>query len=220
MYRVALVTPDESLSESLRPPLERAGFEVLVWAAGGEGEPDPHAMPDVLTLDLRHRDVSTPVVLLEAWPHAHVLGVVGPHQVAALDLRMGLEDFIVAPAPPEQFVARVQQILWRHGAATGRNLLAAGDLLLDLANYQVFESGHPLALTYKEYELLRFLMTHAGAVFTREVLLNRVWGYDYYGGARTVDVHIRRVRSKLEPRCAEYIETVRNVGYRFREPLH
>ena len=87
---------------------------------------------------------------------------------------------------------------------------------MDLTTYQIFEAGHPVTLTYKEYELLRFLAQNPGKAFTREMLLNQVWGYDYYGGARTVDVHIRRIRAKIE-RHEPYIETVRNVGYRFVE---
>ena len=83
-----------------------------------------------------------------------------------------------------------------------------------MANYKVFVGQQPVSLTFKEFELLRFLMMNRGKVFTREALLNRVWGYEYYGGARTVDVHIRRLRSKIET-GAVYIETVRNVGYRF-----
>ena len=130
-----------------------------------------------------------------------------------------MEDFLVAPASPEEVRARVQQILWRHGRAVAHHLLSAGDLVLDLATYQVFEAGRPLTLTYKEYELLRFLMTHAGTVCTRETLLNRVWGYAFYGGARTVDVHIRWLRAKLDPARYDYLETVRNVGYRFTPPL-
>ena len=89
------------------------------------------------------------------------------------------------------------------------------DLVLDLGNYKVFVAGQLVTLTYKEYELLRFLAQNKDKVFTREALLNRVWGYDYYGGARTVDVHIRRLRSKLEDNEHTFIETVRNVGYRF-----
>jgi len=91
-----------------------------------------------------------------------------------------------------------------------------GDLVMDLANYTVHISGRPVELTYKEYELLRFLATNRGRVFTRETLLSKVWGYDFYGGARTVDVHVRRLRAKIEDRHTPFIETVRNVGYRFR----
>jgi DNA-binding response OmpR family regulator len=87
---------------------------------------------------------------------------------------------------------------------------------MDLANYTVHIAGRPVELTFKEYELLRFLAVNRDRVFSREALLNNVWGYDFYGGARTVDVHIRRLRSKIEEGHLTFIETVRNVGYRFR----
>ena len=87
---------------------------------------------------------------------------------------------------------------------------------MDLTSYRVFVSGRPVDLTFKEYELLRVLASHPDQVFTRETLLNRVWGYEFFGGARTVDVHIRRLRSKMEDADHTFIETVRNVGYRFK----
>ena len=93
--------------------------------------------------------------------------------------------------------------------------MRCGALTIDLSNYRVTVDDDPLVLTFKEYELLRFLAANKDKVFTREALLNRVWGYDFYGGARTVDVHIRRLRSKIEDRTHTFIETVRNVGYRF-----
>ena len=114
--------------------------------------------------------------------------------------------------------ARVRRAIWLKSGVESDNTLSAGDLRLDLANYKVYVSGRPIELTYKEYELLRFLATNQDKVFTREALLNRVWGYDFYGGARTVDVHIRRLRSKIEDRAHTFIETVRNVGYRFHLP--
>ena len=95
-------------------------------------------------------------------------------------------------------------------------MLRRGALVIDLASYKVFLDGSPVELTYKEYELLRFLASHPDRVFRREALLDKVWGYDFYGGARTVDVHIRRLRSKLEHGGHTFIETVRSVGYRFR----
>jgi two-component system alkaline phosphatase synthesis response regulator PhoP len=112
-------------------------------------------------------------------------------------------------------VARVRRAIWRKSGVESDNTLRLGELLVDLSNYKVFVSGRAVDLTYKEYELLRFLATNRDKVFTREALLNRVWGYDFYGGARTVDVHIRRLRSKIEDGHHAFIETVRNVGYRF-----
>ena len=101
----------------------------------------------------------------------------------------------------------------RHGIDT-ENFVRCGALTIDLANYRVTVAGESVVLTFKEYELLRYLAMNAGRVSTREQLLNRVWGYDYFGGARTVDVHIRRIRSKIEIHGNTFIETVRNVGYR------
>ena len=126
------------------------------------------------------------------------------------------DDFLLNGATAEELCARVRRALYqRHGVDT-RNTLKHGDLVMDLANYTVHIAGRPVELTYKEYELLRFLATNRGRVFTREILLSKVWGYDFYGGARTVDVHIRRLRAKIEDRHTPFIETVRNVGYRFR----
>jgi DNA-binding response OmpR family regulator len=94
-------------------------------------------------------------------------------------------------------------------------IVRVGSLELNLATYQVTIDAEPVDFTYMEYELLKFLVTHPGRVFTRESLLSRVWGYDYFGGARTVDVHVRRVRAKLGLEHAARIKTVRSVGYRF-----
>ena len=135
--------------------------------------------------------------------------------LAGNDFSIGFDDFFVYPTIAEEVTARVRRAIWLKSGVESDNTLRAGDLMVDLANYKVWISGKPVDLTYKEYELLRFLATNRDKVFTREALLNRVWGYDFYGGARTVDVHIRRLRSKIEERGVTFIETVRNVGYRF-----
>jgi DNA-binding response OmpR family regulator len=106
-------------------------------------------------------------------------------------------------------------LVWRTGRGLRPELVEHGPLVLNLETYQAAVSGRVLDLTYMEYELLRFLSARPGKVFTRETLLSRVWGYEYYGGARTVDVHVRRVRAKLGEEHAHLIQTVRSVGYRF-----
>jgi DNA-binding response OmpR family regulator len=127
----------------------------------------------------------------------------------------GIDEFILAPCGPDELVARMRLLLWRTKSIKSDQIIKIGSLLIDMMNYDVEVDGVPVELTFKEYELLRFLATHRGRVFTRESLLDHVWGYDYYGGTRTVDVHIRRLRAKLAPACDTMIETVRNVGYRF-----
>lgn len=109
-------------------------------------------------------------------------------------------------------IARARRAL--HGVDHG-DVVSCGSLEVNLATYQVTIAGRPVDFTYMEYELLKFLVTHPGRVFSREALLSRVWGYDYYGGARTVDVHVRRLRAKLGQEHAGRIKTVRSVGYRW-----
>ncbi|MBI2844581.1 MAG: response regulator transcription factor [Armatimonadetes bacterium] len=127
-----------------------------------------------------------------------------------------LDDFVFEPVSVQELVARVLTRLAHSQLLDGGNVVRVGRLVVDIDNYKARIDRTQLDLTYKEFELLRFLITRRGRVFTREALLNRVWGYDYFGGARTVDVHIRRLRSKLG-QYQSYIETVRNVGYRFSE---
>lgn len=130
---------------------------------------------------------------------------------------LDVDDFILPPFRPAELAIRVRHLLRRFSPVDESTVIKAGPLIIDLARYETNLEGKRLDLTFKEYELLRFLASSPGNVFTRETLLNKVWGYDYFGGTRTVDVHIRRLRSKIETTTIAFIETVRNVGYRFKE---
>jgi len=155
---------------------------------------------------LRKRDIPLEPLLL----------LINAAQLEDLELREDLfDDFCLMPFQPKELDARIKHLSWRTGRGTRPELIEYGPLILNLETYQAAIGGRPLDLTYMEYELLKFLSTHPGKVFTRETLLSRVWGYDYYGGARTVDVHIRRLRAKLGEDHAPLIQTVRSVGYRF-----
>ena len=155
---------------------------------------------------LRKRDV----------PFAPLLLMLSPQQLGALELREDLfDDFCLTPCDPRELEVRLAHLFWRTGRGLRPELVEYGPLTLNLETYQASAGGKVLSLTYMEYELLKFLATHPGKVFTRETLLSRVWGYEYYGGARTVDVHIRRLRAKLGEEHANLISTVRSVGYRF-----
>ena len=139
------------------------------------------------------------------------------HQLADLQLR---EDHLrrllrAARFTPTRSRPGSPHLFWRTGRGPDDRLIEHGPLVLNLETYQAAVAGRALDLTYMEYELLRFLAARPGKVFTRETLLSRVWGYEYYGGARTVDVHIRRLRAKLGEEHAHLIQTVRSVGYRF-----
>jgi len=124
------------------------------------------------------------------------------------------DDFCLTPCEPREFERRLQHTMWRAGNDDNvSELVMYEDLVLNVETYEAAVGGEPLELTHMEYELLRYLASSPGRVFTREVLLSQVWGYDYFGGARTVDVHIRRLRSKLGQDHASLIQTVRSVGY-------
>jgi len=149
-------------------------------------------------------------------PFAPLLLLLSPQQLGALELREDLfDDFCATPCDPRELEARLSHLFWRTGRGLRPELVEYGPLVLNLETYQASVASKPLSLTFMEYELLKFLATHPGKVFTRETLLSRVWGYEYYGGARTVDVHVRRLRAKLGEEHANLISTVRSVGYRF-----
>jgi DNA-binding response OmpR family regulator len=125
-----------------------------------------------------------------------------------------LADEILYPGAPEAEIRLRLELLRRRSGAGEGSTLRLGPIALDVDSYRVSAQGRPLDLTYKEFELLRYLAERPGRVFTRPALLREVWGYDFYGGTRTVDVHIRRLRAKLGPELEQLIETVRGVGYR------
>jgi DNA-binding response OmpR family regulator len=135
----------------------------------------------------------------------------------------GVDDVLLVTAGPAEVEARVRLAIGRAQVTDeGEDALApeirAGDVVIDETSYSARVRGRSLDLTYKEFELLKYLAQHPGRVFTRAQLLQEVWGYDYYGGTRTVDVHVRRLRAKLGPEFEQQIGTVRNVGYRFVPP--
>ena len=176
------------------------------WSGGVICADEQPAAAFALCRALRKRDI----------PFSPLLLVLSVQQLGALELREDLfDDFCATPCDPRELEARLSHLFWRTGRGLRPELVEYGPLLLNLETYQASVAGRPLSLTFMEYELLKFLATHPGKVFTRETLLSRVWGYEYYGGARTVDVHIRRLRAKLGEEHANVISTVRSVGYRF-----
>lgn len=140
-----------------------------------------------------------------------ILGVLRYEQMKRLRAEDPLDDFVLDGATGEEVRARIRRLLQE---PEGRGERESG-LVIDEDRYEARVDGVPVELTYKEFELLRFLASRPGKVFTREILLEQVWGYDYFGGVRTVDVHVRRIRSKIEGGGHTYIRTVRGVGYIF-----
>ena len=144
-----------------------------------------------------------------------VMALLSSKTVASLDNHREIDDFIVHPYQNAELLLRINRLLKKtHDAESGELIMCSG-LTIDLVTCEVTVDGNKADLTFKEYELLKLMARNRGRVFTREALLDKIWGYDYYGGDRTVDVHMRRLRSKIEDANHTYIETVRNIGYRF-----
>lgn len=150
-----------------------------------------------------------------------VVAVVNEGGLVAVTIDWGLDDILLPTTGPAEVEARLRLLVGRRaGAANAENAskVVLGELLIDEGTYTARLRGRPLDLTYKEFELLKYLAQHAGRVFTRAQLLQEVWGYDFFGGTRTVDVHVRRLRAKLGPEHEALIGTVRNVGYKAVRP--
>jgi DNA-binding response OmpR family regulator len=138
-------------------------------------------------------------------------------QAQRLDGNDGFDDFILLPYLPAELYMRVRRAEWRRSEFAGKERVKIGAMCIDLAGHEVTVDGRRVDLTHQEFALLKFLSQNRGRVFSREQLLSRVWGVNYYGGSRTVDIHVRRLRMKLGT-VAEPIETVRGVGYKMRPP--
>lgn len=215
MRTVFLVTRHPDVAR-VGPMLERAGFSAPVLAPDRLANDEMQPSADVVVLDLRDIPPAAFNILSSSYSEHGIvlLTLVAEEQIDRLTADLAIDDFLMLPVNAPELLKRIERALWRRHGVDSENFVHCGALTLDLSNYRVTVAGEPLVMTFKEYELLRFLAMNAGRVFTREQLLNRVWGYDYFGGARTVDVHIRRIRSKIEIHGHSFIETVRNVGYR------
>lgn len=172
---------------------------------------------DVIVLDARGDLVSAKSlcrILQATGLTVPLILVVTEGGLAAVTAEWGADDILLATAGPAEVDARIRLVIGRQSDEATSGKVSASGVVIDEASYSAKVRGKPLDLTYKEFELLRFLVAHPSRVFTREQLLSEVWGYDYFGGTRTVDVHVRRLRAKLGELDA-VIGTVRNVGYRF-----
>ncbi len=219
MAKLLLVGPDVA-----GPPVPPPAFSLLphpITAVRGLEEAlDAAGDVEVIVVDARSEPAwarGTCQQLAGAAPSQPLLLLITGQATPVLTPEWGLDDFVLEDASPGEVDARVRLLMLRRPEA---GTISGGPIVIDEAAYTVTVDHHPLDLTYTEFELLKYLVTHPGRVLTRETLLSEVWGYDYYGGTRTVDVHIRRLRAKLGPETEGCITTVRNVGYRFSPQPH
>ena len=186
----------------------------LAVAANGTEALNNLEITDAVVVDAREELAaarSSCQVLAAAGVEEPVMLLAAPESLSVVSPEWGIDDFILESARPAEWELRLRLLIAPHAHST----LSSGSIEIDESAYTATVDGDQLDLTYTEFELLKFLVAHPGRVLSREELLKNVWGYDYYGGTRTVDVHVRRLRAKLGTEYDQCIGTVRNVGYRF-----
>ena len=174
---------------------------------------------DLILIDLSTLPNQYIQQILDACDSTNVasLGILSTENVERVDINLEITDFIMYPVNEHELHMRAKRALRRSVPSMGEDVVVRDDLVINPTNYEVTISGKRINLRFKEYELLLKLASNPGRVYDRATLLNQIWGYDYFGGTRTVDVHIRRLRSKIENDIDnKYIETIWNVGYRFK----
>ncbi|MGA2158761.1 MAG: response regulator transcription factor [Dehalococcoidia bacterium] len=227
MYNILLVTNDMDRVRDLSAGLSRLGFSCTACVYADDViEQDQRQFFNIALIDVSA--ISTQGDSAWKWfrklklrrllPVIALISTPTLHTVAG---EQGLDDFIMKPWNLDELSTRIRRLVSKSNRENEDIIIKVGDLSIDPIRCEVELGGRLLALTFKEYELLKLLATSKGKVFTREALLNEIWGYDYYGGDRTVDVHIRRLRSKIEDPEHAFIDTVRNIGYKFKDaPSH
>jgi DNA-binding response OmpR family regulator len=213
------------LTNAAEPPVEILPALGLLLHAVRAGPADMMAFEDAITADAILIDARRDLIsarqlcqlLRRSAPQAPILVLMTEGGLAAVTAEWGADDVLLSSAGPAELEARLRLAVGRQASAapTAPGEIRSGELSIDEATYTARLRARVLDLTFKEFELLKFLAQHPGRVFTRAHLLQEVWGYDYFGGTRTVDVHVRRLRAKLGPEHEALIGTVRNVGYRF-----
>lgn len=226
--KILIVDDEKNIVDILKFNLKKEGFEILEAYDGEQAiSMALEENPDLILLDIMlpkvdgfevcrrlRKSLSTPILMLTA--KAEEVDKV-------LGLELGADDYITKPFSTRELMARVKANLRRHvienSEKSNGNTIECGDLCIDLDSYEVRRDGEVIELTLREFELLKFLASQAGQVFTREILLQKVWGYEYYGDVRTVDVTVRRLREKIEkdPSDYQYVLTKRGVGYYFNK---
>jgi two-component system alkaline phosphatase synthesis response regulator PhoP len=220
MARVLIVASDNETMSELRQGLARYDLTCSCSTYDkGVREAVTGAKPDVLLLEVNEKQPGAELMELvgrmKKRKNLPVIALIPAELLERIDLNLDADDFITSPYNARELFIRISRLLRKNENQAGREQIKCDGLTIDPATCEVTVNGSVVDLTFKEYELLKLMASHPGRVYTREVLLDSIWGYDYFGGDRTVDVHIRRLRSKIEDANHTYIVTVRNIGYRF-----
>ncbi|MEU5906510.1 response regulator transcription factor [Micromonospora sp. NPDC047527] len=225
MSRVLVVEDEESFSDALSYMLRKEGFEVSVAATGTDALTEfDRTGADIVLLDLMLPEMSGTEVCRQLRQRSAVPIIMVTARDSEIDkvvgLEIGADDYVTKPYSPRELVARIRAVLRRQSpevADSGTPTLAAGPVRMDIERHVVTVEGGTVQLPLKEFELLELLLRNAGRVLTRGQLIDRVWGADYVGDTKTLDVHVKRLRSKIEPEpsAPRFIVTVRGLGYKF-----
>jgi two-component system alkaline phosphatase synthesis response regulator PhoP len=220
LSRVFIIANESDPIRKLKTDLAQTGLDCVIVPDSNEVDGQiGRQSPDLLLLDADEATIGSPIWELvqktRQEKHIPIVALLPRERLNDFHLDSGIDDFVVKPWEAIEVIARIGRILRQKGNIDSQDIIRCGDLVIDSAKCEVSLDGKPIILTFKEYQLLKFLASNKGKVFTREALLNKLWGWDYYGGDRTVDVHIRRLRSKIEDMNHSFIETIRNIGYRF-----
>ncbi len=220
LYHLFVLTSHGIAPSALAETIDRAGMSCQIGVELDQIDDNGSTPPDAVLLDLSSLEQVEARHVIEECNDRKlpVLASVPREILPGYDPSLSPDEVVVSPVSESELTARVKLAMYRVTGPAGPKLLRVGDLSIDLERYEVNVSGRRVALTYKEFQLLVLLASNPGRVYTREALLSQIWGYDYLGGTRTVDVHIRRLRSKVESPGHSFVETIWNVGYRFREP--
>lgn len=220
MYHLFVLVNHGGAPNALADAVDRAGMSYQVGVELEQLDERGATPPDAVLLDMSSLEGPDARRLVELCHDRRlpVLAAVPREAVKDYDPSLNADEMVVCPVSEAELNARVKQAVYRVSGPAGPKLLRAGDLAIDLERYEVTVAGRRVSLTYKEFQLLVHLASNPGRVYTREALLSQIWGYDYLGGTRTVDVHIRRLRSKVESPGRSFVETIWNVGYRFKAP--
>lgn len=223
MIHIVLLSDSSARSADILPSLDLLNHHVALLPLSSSVQALQAENAEIVMIDARSSLVgarNTAQILKSTGLDVPLIMVLTEGGMAAVSSAWMVDDIILDSAGPAELEARLR-LASAHAeeeAEDDESIIRCGAVVIDEASYTARLSGVPLNLTYKEFELLKFLAQHTGRVFTRAQLLSEVWGYDYYGGTRTVDVHIRRLRSKLGREHEHLISTVRNVGYSFNSP--
>lgn len=220
MANLLIISQEIEIRTELCNSLVRQGLECSITSyTNGVRAAVTEQAPDIILFEVTakwpDKETQNLIKRMKIERNMPVIALISREMLDSLDGDIEFDDFLTSPFDSSELVLRIKRLLYKRRKTEGNEIIECDGLQIDLATCEVTVDDRVVELTFKEYELLKLMAGNRGRVFTRENLLDKIWGFDYFGGDRTVDVHIRRLRSKIEDVNHTFIETVRNIGYRF-----